>query len=365
MGFFELKKKKNRDKKESTPIIRNFIVDLICSVSNSSSIVITGHNNADPDALASVVGLKEFLIQIKPDIKIDIVLNLNKIAEKVYREFLSKDSKWNISPIYPENIDLLIVNDTSDMGMVLNDKKMLKNEKPPKINKIIIIDHHLEPIKFDDRVKNALILSEYSSTAEIVTKFFRIQELIPNRQIVLILLAGIITDTGQFRYATKDTLDNAKFLLETGVSISEVTEHLHKNMARSEKIARIRSANRIQKIHYVEDYIVVFSHVSSYEASACKSLIDLGADLSFIISYISKTHEFRISSRAKENLIRDTNLHLGEIMKVIGEKYNGSGGGHDGAAGAYGILNEDSKDYMSELVPEILKLVKNKIIKLS
>jgi len=335
--------------------IRDFITDLLSSVSNSSSIVISGHNNADPDALAAVMGLKEFLNQIYPNKKIDLVLNLNKLAEKVYKEILS-DSKWNFSKKFPENIDLLIVTDTSDLGMTLN-----KDGTLPIIQKINIIDHHVNPIKFDDRVKHSLILSDYSSTAEIITKFFQLQELIPNRDIVLTLLAGIITDTGHFRYATKDTLDHVKFLLETGVSISEVTEKLNKKMARSEKIARLRGANRIQKIYYILDYLIVFSHVSSYEASACKALIDLGADASFIISFVPKTHEFRISSRARKKLIRETSIHLGEIMKVIGEKFNGSGGGHDGAAGSYGLINSEIKDYMGELVPEILKLVKKEI----
>jgi len=340
--------------------IRDFITDLLSSVSNSSSIVITGHNNADPDALASVMGLKEFLNQIYPNKKTDLVLNLNKLAEKIYREILS-DPKWNFSKIFPENIDLLIITDSSDLGMVVDSHNIQKEGTTPKIQNIIIIDHHVNPIKLDDRVKHSLILSDYSSTAEIITKFFQMQDLIPNRDIVLALLAGIITDTGHFRYATKETLDNAKFLLETGVSISEVTEKLNKKMARSEKIARIRGANRIQKIHYIQDYIVVFSHVSSYEASACKALIDLGADLSVIISYVPKTNEFRISSRAKGRLIRNTSLHLGEIMKIIGEKFNGSGGGHDGAAGSYGIINNENKDFMSILVPEILKLVKKEI----
>ncbi len=336
--------------------IRNFITDLICSVKDSSSIVITGHNNADPDALASVMGLKEFFNQIFPNKKIDLVLNLNKLAEKVYKEMLS-DPKWNFSKTYPENIDLLIITDTSDLGMALQ-----KDRITPTIQNIIIIDHHGNPTKLDNRVKHFLILSDYSSTAEIITKFFQMQDLIPNRDIVLALLAGIITDTGHFRYATKDTLENTTFLLETGVSISEVTEKLNKKMARSEKIARIRSANRIKKIYYVHDYIVLFSHVSSYEASACKALIDLGADVSFIISFVPKTNEFRISSRARGKLIRETSLHLGEIMKIIGEKYNGSGGGHNGAAGSYGLINNE-KDYMKELVPEILKLIKKEIVK--
>ena len=341
--------------------IRNFITDLICSVSNSSSIVIAGHNNADPDALAAVMGLKEFLNQINPNKKIDLVLNLNKLAEKIFNEILSKDPKWNFSKAFPENIDLLIITDTSDLGMVIDNHNIQKEGTTPIIKNIIVIDHHVNPIKLDDRVNHSLILSDYSSSAEIITKLFQMHNLVPNRDIVLALLAGIITDTGHFRYATKDTLENAKFLLETGVTISEVTEKLNKKMARSEKIARIRAANRIQKIHYINDYIVVFSHVSSYEASACKALIDLGADVSFILSYVPKTHEFRISSRAKSKIIRETSLHLGEILKIIGEKYNGSGGGHDGAAGAYGIITNDDKDYMSELVPELLKLVKMEI----
>ena len=48
-------------------------------------------------------------------------------------------------------------------------------------------------------------------------------------------------------------------------------------------------------------------------------------------------------------------------MKVIGEKFDGSGGGHDGAAGSYGTINNENKDYLAVLVPEILKLVKKEI----
>ena len=133
--------------------IRNFITYLLSSVSNSSSIVITGHNNADPDALAAVMGLKEFLNQIDPRKKINLVLNLNKLAEKIYKEILS-DPKWNFSKIYPENIDLLIVTDTSDLGMAIN-----KDGTSPIIQNIIIIDHHVNPIKLDNRVKHSLILT--------------------------------------------------------------------------------------------------------------------------------------------------------------------------------------------------------------
>jgi hypothetical protein len=99
-------------------------------------------------------------------------------------------------------------------------------------------------------------------------------------------------------------------------------------------------------LFYIQDYIIAFSYVSSFEASASKAIVDLGADLSFVI-VLEKNNRFRISARAAEPLFTNTSFHLGRFLAAIGLIFEGSGGGHDGAAGCYGFVK--TEDYMQEI----------------
>ena len=64
----------------------------------------------------------------------------------------------------------------------------------------IIIDHHLEREISDLRVVAKLILSNHESNVEIITEFFRKMSFSPDPAIAKIMIMGILTDTGYFRY---------------------------------------------------------------------------------------------------------------------------------------------------------------------
>ena len=348
--------------------IKQFLPHFLFEVNHASSIGITAHINADPDALGAALGLKSFINQIYPHKEVQVILpQLNKIAEKVYKEVFPDSTNYIIENKWPTTLDLLIIVDTGDLNITELPEEFIKDVKGKLLKRIIIIDHHTRPENMDDRVIYSLILEDLSSTAEIISLFYQLHNISPILEIIKILLIGIITDTGHFRYANTVSLENTKYLLEEGdIQISDVTLHLQRPMTRSEKIARIRGAMRVEKLHLVKDYVIAFSHVSSYEASACKALIELGYDVSFVISYDKNKNGFRISSRAKEQIIKQDGLHLGKLLAEVGTHFKGSGGGHDGAAGCYGLLAKEAsknkpKTFMDQIIPPILKKLRKMV----
>jgi nanoRNase/pAp phosphatase (c-di-AMP/oligoRNAs hydrolase) len=49
---------------------------------------------------------------------------------------------------------------------------------------------------------------------------------------------------------------------------------------------------------------------------------------------------------------------MGKIMEEVSEHYNGTGGGHDGAAGL-DVIGEDIQDVLNKCVGVTLKILKN------
>jgi nanoRNase/pAp phosphatase (c-di-AMP/oligoRNAs hydrolase) len=120
---------------------------------------------------------------------------------------------------------------------------------------------------------------------------------------------------------------------ETGISMDEAMDTLRSEAGMSERIAVMKGMER-SKFDRVGDMIVAVSHGGSVEASVCKALLGAGAEVVFVGS--QKDDMFRLSARASQKMVR-RGIHLGEIMKNIGEETITDGGGHGGAAGLSGI----------------------------
>ncbi|MHA1521199.1 MAG: DHH family phosphoesterase [Promethearchaeota archaeon] len=344
-------------------IHESFLAQLTEIIKVSEKIVIVAHTNADPDALASALGLRALFAQIYPAKAITVILpKLNTVARNVWQRFQFDSHLWEISTQWPDHIDLLIILDATDFKLINCPYPISPEGNIEEIDHIFAIDHHSVSDEEKIYCTATHILPDYSSATEIVIEFYRFYQLEPDLNISKFLLAGIITDTGHFRYANSRTLENAKILLDKGLIISEINNALYNQMARSEKIARLKAAMRITQLHYIQEIVVAISHVSSFEASACKALLDLGADLSFVIAFERKQMKFRLSSRAREEVLQKYQFHLGEFMQQFGKQCGGAGGGHGGAAGCYGNLPnlELKKPIDSTKTPKIKKEVFDK-----
>ena len=106
-------------------------------------------------------------------------------------------------------------------------------------------------------------------------------------------------------------------------------------MEYSERIARLKASRRV-KLMDIQGWLIAFSHVSAYQASAARALIGLGAHVAIVAGQRGDT--VQISLRSSRDFHEKTGIHLGrDIAKPLGEYLHGMGGGHSVSAGANGV----------------------------
>ncbi len=314
---------------------------LINFLYSTSKVAIITHQNADPDAISSAIGIEYIIHKINP--KIDTILIVDSMS-KVSIEILNKFyPEKRFKSEVPKDVERYIITDT-------NNKMQLGNIDIDLSKPIFIIDHHAERI---DKITDTYIIkTDYTSAAEIVTEIFQELKIIPSPEVANLLLTGILFDTRRFMYTGNATLKNVVWLIEHGAIYHECLKSLQIEIDYSERVARVKAALRAELIK-IKKWIILISNVSSFEASACRALIELGADVAIVIS--EKENKIRVSSRSTEEFYNSTNFHLGtDLMEPLGKKIQGSGGGHASAAGANGFgTTEEVKSIIIELISKI------------
>jgi len=102
-------------------------------------------------------------------------------------------------------------------------------------------------------------------------------------------------------------------------------------MNRSERIARLKSAGR-SKVTVIGDWIVAMSELGSYQSSAARGLLSLGAHVAFVGG--EAKDRVRVNMRSTEWFSEKTGIHLGRDVAIpLGKQLGGTGGGHPSAAG--------------------------------
>jgi len=198
---------------------------------------------------------------------------------------------------------------------------------------LIIIDHHCPTNKWTARGTYFCDDSK-RSCAEVVLEVIDRAGRPISKDMALALCAGILTDTGHFRFSNPASLRAfARLIEEAGVNVEDVLNLTDSPTDISERVAQMKGGQRM-RFERLGDNIVAISQGSSFESSVCKSLLSLGADIAFVAS--QRGEEFRLSARARQDLVRK-GLHLGQLLGDVGEETDNDGGGHGGAAGLVGI----------------------------
>lgn len=267
------------------------------------------HRNADPDALGSAFALKEAIGGT-----IGVIDGCDRVATVLARQ-LNIEFVTDPAPDY----DLVVVVDTSTLTQL--NGFQLKN--------YAVIDHHATTSLNENAA--FYLHRNKRSTAEIVLEVLNIMGAPVMRRVAFALIAGIITDTGNFKHASSDSFKAVAELIElSGIEYSEVMDALSTlPQDISMRIAFLKAAQR-SVIERVDDWVIVTSQVSSFGGAAASNLISIGADVAFVAS--KEGEEVKISARARKCAI-NAGVNLAKLMEEISVKYNGTGGGHEGAAG--------------------------------
>lgn len=286
-------------------------------------VLLLGHPHADPDAIGAAVGLGKILESLGAEVVVGTPLNLSKLAKSVLEYLGMKDII--VDP--PLDADLVIVLDSSGLSQLDNYEDKLKGSD----SEIIFIDHHRPDGGTVEKVEEFYSEEEASSTVELVLRLAEEFDFEFDSETALLMLTGIISDTGHFKFANERTFGAVVRLLEFGADYQEALEALKTPEDKSKRVAMLKAAQRseIEKAH---GRWIVFSEVGAYESDAASMFIKIGADVSIVAS--SGDGGVRLSSRSRSGVAAETHLHLGKLMSDLGDEFSGSGGGHAGAAGA-------------------------------
>jgi nanoRNase/pAp phosphatase (c-di-AMP/oligoRNAs hydrolase) len=274
------------------------------------------HGNADPDAL----GCGYAIARAFPEADICAPGGLDKISKVIAAKLELK---------VPDRVDMtaydqVVVVDTSSPDQ-LGDFADVPADA-------IIIDHHSRSDRWGERTYYCD--DSKKSCAEIVYQLLKIAGITIERDVGLALLAGMLTDSGHFRYSNPALLRAFGDLLEdAGLEIDEVISMTDLEPDVSERISQLKGAQRI-RFDRVGDKIVAISVGSAYESSVCKGMLAIGADVAFVGS--QRDQNFRLSARARPELVR-MGFHLGKLLEDVGVETANDGGGHGGAAGLVGV----------------------------
>lgn len=272
------------------------------------------HNNADVDAMGSAYALYNSF----PDCTICVCGGTDYVAGTFIENLEIPFEETYDSKDY----DLTVIVDTSS-------PELLEVEVPEDS---IVIDHHIPTGKW----KNIRFFCDCESISccEVVAEVIREAGIPINRETGLALLGGMLTDGGHFQFAKPDTLRNfARIMDEGDIAMDEAMSVISAETRMSERVAIMKTIGRV-KFERVADMIVASALGNSFEASACRAIMNSGADVVFVGT--QRDNRFRISSRATQEIVRK-GINLGDILKSIGTDTDCDGGGHLGAAGISGI----------------------------
>ena len=276
------------------------------------TIVIARHVGADPDALASSLGLKEIILHTFPNKKVYVIGHpaskfkylgvLDKISEELYQN------------------SLLIVTDTPD-------KRRVDGVDASKFEYSIKIDHHPFIEKYCDI---EWIDDTKTSASEMILEFVQNTRLKINKEAAEKLYIGLISDSNRFLfyYTTPKTFEFVSWLIKkTKIDITKLYTLLY-----------LRPLKELKFQGYVESHLEVTEHGVAYIHITDDILhqysVDPAAAGNMInnFNYIEEALVWVVFSEDRNNnTIRGSIRSRGPIVNEVATTFGG--GGHIHASG--------------------------------
>ena len=273
------------------------------------------HHNADPDAIGSAVAVAQALAQFK--VKCTVLAPAD-----ISRQSMAILSKYP----YP------IQEKTELESLVFIVDSSSKEQVPVDISKectVVLIDHH-RPGNLAKRADIVVVDSSSHSTAGLMLSVLKELGANLTREIRFFLLTGLVADTAFLRKASRDDLKKAVELSED-IELSDIFSSLNTEEEVSERIAKLQSAKRLE-LYRIDDFLIAFSHIGSFESRSALSLVKSGADIAIVFNIQKK--ELRLSGRMRSSV--PEKIDLARVFRSLDKIIEGGGGGHRTAASANG-----------------------------
>lgn len=319
-------------------------------LSAPKQIVIIPHKNPDGDAIGSTLGLYHYLTQQNHKVTV--------IAPNDYPDFL----KW----MPGEDKILKYTNDQLNCDALINDAEIIFTLDFNALNRIgnmetvvtnsnaikIMIDHHQQP---DDYAQFMYSDVSMSSTCEMVYHFIDMlgDTHSINADIANCLYAGILTDTGSFRFSctTSTTHRVIADLIDKGAENSQI----HNNISDTNSYERLQLLGcALSNLKVIPDYKTAYITLTQDELNKYKfkkgdteGFVNYGLSLEGIIFAVI------FIENQQENIIKISLRSKGEFSVNEFSRSHFEGGGHTNAAGGKSDLNlHDTIEKFISILPQ-------------
>lgn len=232
------------------------------TLSNPRKIVIVSHQRPDADALGSSLGLYHYLKPLGHQVSVIMpseyprFLNWMPGNEQVLIFNKSKNAE-EITKIV-QQADLIFCLDFSRLCRIDDMSEIVRLSPAQKV----LIDHHLDPEKF---AEYELWDTKAAATAELVYQFIKKLGGTVSQDAAACLYAGILTDTGSFRYpcTTKEVHLIVAELIEIGIDVSRIHKLIYDN--NSENRLRLTGFALFEKLTFLPEYHAAYITLSKNE----------------------------------------------------------------------------------------------------
>ena len=313
--------------------------NILEEINKANSIVILTHENPDGDAIGSSLALYNALKAYgkNPDI---IIPEYSRIFDFLPgTEFIKKESSV-------EKYDLAISLDCATIKMLNGFAKYFEDAETK-----ISIDHHGTNTMYADFNFVNPDAPACSQILIVILNYFNIEI---TKDIGTCILAGIITDTGGFKYkgVTAETFEFVAWLLNKGVNVSDVYRRVLQTKTKANFELNKIALNRLQ---FFENGKIAFTYITKADEDLVNSepgdhegIVDMGRDIEGVeVSIFIRevpVKGLKISLRSNEY------INVSDVALLFG------GGGHPRAAGCnMGCSIEQARDKIINEVKVFLK----------
>lgn len=297
---------------------------VIAYIKDNNNFVITSHTNLEGDALGSELAFYRLLKMLGK--RATIVNEDNYPPRYGFLPDINEIKKFNKKNIRGLAIGCLAVLDCSDLKRCGEVSKINTGNKP-----VINIDHHISNREFGDI--NWIDCSA-SSCCEMIYKLYKESHLPLDKETAVLLYAGIVTDTGSFRYSNTSSLTHrlAAEFLKYKIDAAQIYKYVYEGIPFSE--IRLLS-NMLGRLKCQFHSKIAWLHIDQNLFKNKKISIDLSEQT---LNFMRAIKGVQVAVLFKENLGKKNEVRINlrsqgspDVNKIA--SFFG-GGGHKTASGA-------------------------------
>lgn len=290
--------------------------NILEEINKADDIVILTHENPDGDAIGSSLALYGALKELGKKVDVIIPECPEIFSFLPWREDIKKDGK-------EEQYSLAIALDCSDIKRLNGFAKYFERAKVK-----IVIDHHGSNTMFGDY---NFVNPDSPACCQILVTVLEYLGIDINKGIGSCIAAGIITDTGGFKYSTvkAETFEFIAGLLNKGVNVASIYRRVLQMISKKQFEIRKIALNRLE---FIENGKIAITYITKQEQEELQlelgdheGIVEFGRDVEGVEVSIFLREEadgsYKISLRSNEY------VNVSDISLMFG------GGGHPKAAG--------------------------------